>query len=382
MKRHIICLMILVFFNTACLEKKKDDAAANAAKNRPVPIMVAKVVEKTVPAEVKAIGNAEAYSTVLLKPQIGGLITKQTIRDGQSVSKGELLFMIDPRPFEVALKEAKARLERDTALLSKAEEDMNRYGRLIEKNVISKEQNEQIQTNVRALQATIKLDEAGIERARIDLDYTGIKSPISGKVGSILVNEGNVVKANDDRTIAVINQIQPIYVTFSVPERYLPGISRVLSQGKSEVTAFIEGDETSPEKGELAAIDNAVDKTTGTIKVKGLFANTNNRLWPGQFLRVSLKLSEIKGALIVPSKAVQTGVNGEFVYVVNFSPSPDRGGVRGGVVDLRLVKAGQIIDGQTVLEKGVNADESVVTDGHVLLTPGRAVEIKESQKAG
>jgi len=378
MIKHIICLMILLIFNFACLEKEKDDAAANAAKNRPVPVMVAKVIEKTVPSEVKAIGNAEAYSTVVIKPQIGGMINKQSIRDGQSVSKGELLFTIDSRPFEVALKEAKARLERDTALLSKAEEDMNRYGRLIEKNVISKEQNEQVQTNVRALQATIKLDEAGIERTRIDLDYTGIKSPISGKVGSVLVNEGNVVKANDDRTIAVINQIQPIYVTFSVPERYLPGISRVLSQGKSEVTAFIEGDETNPEKGELAAIDNAVDKTTGTIKVKGLFANTNNRLWPGQFLRVSLKLSEIKGALIVPSKAVQTGVNGEFVYVVNLSPSSDRG----GVVDLRLVKTGMIIDGQTVLEKGVNADERVVTDGHVLLTPGRAVEIKESQKAG
>lgn len=364
--------MILTLFLSACLEKKKDDAAVNASKNRPVPVMTAKVVETTVPFEIKAVGNAEAYSTIVLKTQIGGMITKQTIRDGQSVSKGELLFMIDPRPFEAALKEAKARLERDTALLTKAEEDMSRYGRLIEKNVISKEQNEQIQTNARALQATIRLDEAGVDRAKLDLEYTNIKSPISGKVGSVLVNEGNVVKANDDRSIAVINQIQPIYVTFSVPERYLPGISKAMNGGSPEVTAFVEGEETNPEKGELAAIDNAVDKTTGTIKVKGLFANSNNRLCPGQFLRVVLKLSEIKGALVVPSKAVQTGVNGEFVYVVK----PD------STVDLRLVKAGQIIDGQTVLEKGVKADENVVTDGHVLLTPGRAVEIKESQKAG
>lgn len=369
MKKNLFLIIIVILIPCfACSKKQKTDPAA-ALKSRPVPVMVTKVVEKNVPFEIKSVGNAEAYSSVAIKTQIGGLIVRQAVRDGQTVSKGDLLCVIDQRPFEIALKDAKAKLDRDIALLEKAQEDMSRYTRLVEKNVVSKEQHDQIATNSKALQATIRQDEAAVERAKLDLEYASVKSPISGKVGSVLLNEGNVIKANDDRTIMNINQIQPIYVSFSVPERYLHDIYQAMADGKPEVTVFAEGDEKIVITGELVATDNAVDKTTGTIKLKGLFANTEHRMMPGQFLRVNLKLSETAGALVVPSKVVQTGINGEFAYVVKSD----------NTVELRLVKIARILDGQTVIESGLKADETVVTDGHILLTPGRAVEIKEGK---
>ncbi len=369
MKKKLFLIIIAILIPCfACSKKQKTDPAA-ASKSRPVPVMVTKVVEKNVPFEIKSVGNAEAYSSVAIKTQIGGLIVRQAVRDGQTVSKGDLLFVIDQRPFEIALKDTKAKLDRDIALLEKAQEDMSRYTRLVEKNVVSKEQHDQIATNSKALQATIRQDEAAVDRARLDLEYASVKSPISGKVGSVLLNEGNVIKANDDRTIMNINQIQPIYVSFSVPERYLSDIYQAMADGKPEVSVFAEGDEKNIIKGELVATDNAVDKNTGTIRLKGLFANTEHRMMPGQFLRVNLKLSETAGALVVPSKVVQTGINGEFAYVVK----------NDNTVDLRLVKIARILDGQTVIASGLKADETVVTDGHILLTPGRAVEIKEGR---
>lgn len=357
----------------ACSKKDKSDteAAMASSKTRPVPVMVTKVIEKSVPFDIKAVGNAEAYSSVMIKTQIGGMITRQAVRDGQNVSKGDLLCVIDPRPFEIAMKDAKAKLDRDIALLEKAQEDMNRYTRLVEKNVVSKEQYDQTATNTKALQATIRQDEASLERARLDLEYTSVRSPISGKVGSILLNEGNVIKANDDRTIMSINQIQPIYVSFSVPERYLSTIYQAMTGAKPEVSVFSEGDETNVLKGELVATDNTVDKNTGTIRLKALFANADNRLLPGQFLRVNLKLSETAGALVVPSKAVQTGINGEFAYVLKSD----------NTVELRPVVVARILDGQTVIGSGLKAEETVVTDGHILLTPGRYVEIRTGKNS-
>ncbi len=372
MKKHLMTLAILILLSCiACSKKDKSDVAAAGSKNRPVPVMVTKVIEKTVPFDIKAVGNAEAYSSVVIRTQIGGMITRQAVRDGQHVSKGDLLCVIDPRPFEIALKDAKAKLDRDIALLEKAQEDMNRYTRLVEKNVVSKEQYDQTATNTKALQATIRQDEAAVERARLDLEYTSVRSPISGKVGSILLNEGNVIKANDDRAIVSINQIQPIYVSFSVPERYLPAIYQAMAETKPEVSVFAEGDEANALKGELVATDNTVDKTTGTIRLKALFANADNRLLPGQFLRVNLKLSETAGALVVPSKAVQTGINGEFAYVLKSD----------NTVELRPVKVARILDGQTVIGSGLNAEETVVTDGHILLTPGRSVEVRTGKNS-
>lgn len=349
----------------ACSAKEKEEKPA--VKNRTAPVRVAQVLEKTVPVEIRAIGNVEAYTTVAVKPRVGGMIVRQFIRDGQDVEKGDPLFSIDPRPFEIALKESQARLEKDAALLRKAEGDLARYKKLIEKDAVTQEQYDQSQANLSALRATVRLDEAGVENARLELDYAAIKSPVSGKAGAILVHEGNIIKANDDRSLVIINQIQPIYVSFSVPEQQLPAILHYMAESKPQVSAFVLEDETSQESGELAAVDNSVDKSTGTVRLKGLFANAHKMLWPGQFVRVILKLTDIQGALVAPSQAVQTGIEGQYVYVVKSDST----------VEMRTVSIGRIMDKETVIEKGVSAGETLVTDGHILLTPGAKVEIKE-----
>jgi membrane fusion protein, multidrug efflux system len=326
------------------------------------------------------LGNAESYATVVVKTQIGGTLVRQAVQDGQFISKGDLLFEIDPRPFEIALKDANAKLERDKALLEKAMNDLSRFRELAKNNVISKEQNEQSLTNTRVLTATIKQDEAAVERARLDLEYAIVKSPLTGKIGNVLLHAGNVVKANDDRVILTIHQIQPIHVGFSVPERYLPAIYAAIAHGKPEVSAVTEGNEKTILKGELTSTDNSVDKTTGTLRLKARFANADNTLLPGQFLRVKLKLSEKSAAIVVPSKAVQSGINGEYVYVVEGADKNTGEGQKdsaGKIAALRWVTVGQVLDGETTIERGVSAGETVVTDGHIQLSPGRPVEIQK-----
>jgi multidrug efflux system membrane fusion protein len=362
---HFLILFLALL--CACAAKEKDEKPA--AKKRTVPVRVAQVLEKTVPVEIRAIGNVEAYTTVAVKPRVGGMIVRQFIRDGQDVEKGDPLFSIDPRPFEIALKEAQARLEKDAALIRKAEADVARYKKLIEKDAVTQEQYDQMHANLSALRATVRLDEAGVENARLELDYVAIKSPVSGKAGAVLVHEGNIIKENDDRSLVIINQIQPVYVSFSVPEQHLSAILDYMAESKPHVSAFVSEDETSRENGELAAVDNTVDKATGTVRLKGLFANADNLLWPGQFVRVILKLTDIQGARVAPSQAVQTGIEGQYVYVVKSDST----------VEMRTVSVGRIIDKETVIEKGVSAGETLVTDGHILLTPGAKVEVKEAR---
>jgi multidrug efflux system membrane fusion protein len=336
------------------------------AKKRGAPVTAALVASRTVPVVIKAVGNVEAYATVNVKSQVGGQIARQFVRDGQDVKKGDPLFLIDPRTFEAAVREARAKLERDQALLAKAEEDIRRYTDLKAKGVISQEAFDQTQANVKSLRATISLNKAQLEQAVLQLDYANIRSPITGRAGSILVNEGNVIKANDDRTLLVINQVEPICVAFSVPEARLPEIQRRSQAGPLKVWAFVAGDETTPEAGQLTVIENVVDKATGTIRLKADFPNKAKRLWPGQFVRVVIELSRREGALIVPSQAVQSGVNSQYVFVVK----PDMS------VEMRTVTVAWISEGETVLEGGVKPGETVVTDGHVQLVPGALVEFK------
>jgi membrane fusion protein, multidrug efflux system len=377
----IVIIFVIFIFISACTKSQEEKQSSKSnAKKQPVTVKVAPVVQKTVPLEIKAVGNTEAYATVVVKTQIGGTLVRQAVQDGQFVSKGDLLFEIDPRPFEIALKDANAKLERDKALLEKANSDLSRFRELAKNNVVSKEQNEQSVTNTRVLTATIKQDEAAVERARLDLEYAIVKSPLNGKIGSVLLHAGNVVKANDDRAILTIHQIQPIHVGFSVPERYLPAIYAAIAHGKSEVSAVTEGDDKTILKGELSSTDNAVDKTTGTLRLKARFANADKALMPGQFLRVRLKLSEKTGAIVVPSKAVQSGINGEYVYVLQDAgkdTASDQKDSAGKIAALRWVTVGQVLDGETIIERGVNAGETVVTDGHIQLSPGRPIEIQK-----
>ncbi len=357
-----VILMILPALTCACSNANGEKPKV---KNRPVPVTVAKVLEKSVPLEVRAIGNTEACASVVIKSQVGGMITRQAVQDGQDVIKGDLLFTIDPRPFENALKEAQAKLDKDIILLKQADVDLGRYSQLMKSNAISEERYEQAIVNVKTIKAAIRLDETVVEKARLELEYASVNAPISGRVGSVLVHEGNIIKANDDRSLTVINQIQPMCVSFALPEQYLSSVFQYMAEKKLEISAFINGNETNPESGELSSVDNTVDKMTGTIRLKGTFDNTDRRLWPGQFVRVVLKLADIEGTRVVPSNAVQTGINGQYVYVL----TPDN------KADMRPVKIGRILDGETVIEDGLKAGETVITDGHILLTPGASVEV-------
>lgn len=330
-----------------------------------VPVVVATVVQKTVPVEVRAIGTGEAYSTVSVKSQIEGPIEKALFTEGQYVKKGDLLFQIDRRPLEADLNQAEANLARDKAQEAYAQGQADRYEKLLKDGIVSKDQYDQFRSNADALAAAVHADEAAVESAKVRLSYCSIYSPIDGRTGSLLVHVGNVIKA-DDAAMVVINQVRPLYVTFSVPEHYLSEVKRFMANGRLMVEAYPPNDEAHPVRGVLTFVDNAVDTTTGTIKLKGTFSNSDLRLWPGEFLNVSLRLSDRPNAMVVPSQAVQTGQSGAYVFVVKNDMT----------VDSRPVVTSTTFGADTVIEKGLEAGEKVVTDGQIRLAPGTKVEIK------
>jgi multidrug efflux system membrane fusion protein len=334
----------------------------------PVPVTAATVVQKTVPVQFNTIGNVEAYSTVSFKSQIGGILTRVHFREGQDVSKGDLLFTIDPRPYEAALKQAEANLAKDAAQLENARVEVRRYEELVKKGYVAQEQYDQIQTNAAALEATVNADKALVENAHLQLKYCYIYSPINGRTGTLIVNEGNLIKANADTSMVVINQIQPIYVTFSVPEQNLSEIKKYMSYGKVKVQAFITKGEDNPEEGILNFVDNTVDVATGTIKLKATFVNKGKRLWPGQFIDVVMTLTTQPNAIVVPSQSIQTGQKGQYVFVIKSDLS----------VESRPVVVARSLDGESVIEKGLQPGEKVVTDGQLRLVPGTKVNIKTS----
>lgn len=331
----------------------------------PVPVSVAMVTQKNVPVDVRAIGNVEAYSTVSIKTQVTGELQRAYFAEGVEVKKGDLLFTIDPRPFEAALKAAGANLARDMATAEKAGRDARRYAKLYEEEVVSKEQFEQFRSNAESLDAVVQADRAAIENAKVNLGYCTIRSPLGGFTGSLLVHEGNVVKENET-ILVVINQVNPIYVNFSVPEQYLKDIEENRRKNSLKVIAVPSGGERSSE-GILTFVDNAVETTTGTIRLKGTFENQKKYLWPGQFVNVVLTLYTQSNALTVPSQAVQVGQQGEYVFVV----TPNL------TVESRPVIVSRRINGETVVDKGLKAGETVVTDGQLRLIPGSPVNVKQ-----
>ena len=331
-----------------------------------VPVTVAKAVAKSVPVQVEVIGNVEAYSNVSVRTQIAGEIERAYFTQGEDVKKGQLLFTLDRRPFEATLNQYEANLARDRAQLVNARAQAERNNKLFQAGIISKDQYETIHTNAQALEATVRADRAAIENARVNLSYCSIYSPLDGRTGSYQVYPGNIAKMNDS-VLVVINQIHPIYVTFAVPEQDLAEVKRYQARGPLAVEALIPNDARPPAVGQLAFIDNAVDTATGTIKMRATFPNPDNRLWPGQFVNVVIRLTTEPNATVVPSQSVQTGQVGKYVFVVK----PDE------TADLRPVVAGATVHGETVIEKGVTPGETVVTDGQLLLAPGSKVEIKK-----
>lgn len=358
--------MGLVLLFCATLMACGGTKAAPPPSTPPVPVIAATVVTRDMPVQVHAIGAVEAYSTVAVKTQITGELTGVYFQEGQEVKKGDLLFTLDKRPFEAEVKKQESNLARDKAQAELAHTQLKRYAALMKEGVIAKEQYDQYSSNADALDAAVEADKAAVENARVQLVYCSINSPINGKVGSILIHQGNMIKANDVPLVN-INQIEPIRVSFTVPEQYLAEIKRYSATGKLPVQATVPND-PKPATGSLSFIDNSVDQTTGTIKLKGEFVNRDRRLWPGQFVDVNLTLNRQPNAVVVPAAAVNTGQQGQYIFVIK----PDM------TVDARPVKVNRTTSGQAVIDSGVASGEQVVTDGQVRLVPGAKVQIKEA----
>ena len=400
MLRHLFLsaiLIVAVSLSTGCGDKgatSTDPAASGGGKGGgrgrgaggDVPVTVAVAQKRDVPVEIQVIGNVEAYSTITVKAQVGGELNTVHFKEGDFVKKGDVLFEIDRRPLEAtlnqatatnardraALSQAQANLARDTAQARYADSQAKRYSELAASGVISKDQAEQLRATADAQAEAVKADmaaidsakanigasQAAVEQARVQLSYTTIRSPIDGRTGNLTVKQGNVVTANN-MDLMTINQIEPIYVTFAVPEAQLNAIKNYMASQKLIVRAKPQDEDTAEESGVLTFIDNAVDATTGTIKLKGTFTNTGHKLWPGQFVRVTLRLTTQRDAVTVPNEAVQAGQNGQFIYVVK----PDR------TVEARNVNPGQRVDQDMVILSGLQAGETVVTEGQLRLAP-------------
>jgi multidrug efflux system membrane fusion protein len=369
LKALAIALTLVAGVLVIILMTRTDGRPQREKRDPLVPVKTATAIQKAVPVQLQAVGTVEAYATVSIKSRVDGQLMGIHFREGQDVRKGDLLFTIDPRPSEVALKEAQARLERDMALADKADMDSRRYAELVAKNFVSSDKYEQFRANSAALRASVEADRAVVDRAKLQLEYCYIKAPLAGRTGQLLVDEGTQIKANDDKGGMVeIAQIMPIYVGFAVPQQYLPQIKTHMAGGQLKVEAIIPDSREKTETGTLSFLDNKVSSQTGTVLLKGSFANAERRLWPGQFATVILTLTTQPNAIVIPAVAIQVGQEGQFVYVVK----PDM------TVETRPVVAGMNIGDHVVIDKGLAAGENVVTEGQLRLVPGARVQIPSS----
>jgi multidrug efflux system membrane fusion protein len=336
-----------------------------------VPVTAATVVSRDVPVRLTAIGNVEPLTTVAVKARVDGQLVAVHFREGDEVKKGAVLFEIDRRPFEATLKQAQANLARDRALQDHADEQQKRYQDLLERKFISPDAFEQVKTNAQTAAATTHADEAAIESAQLQFDYCTIAAPVTGYAGRIMIQQGNLVKANDTNPLVVINQIIPVDVTFSVPEQNLAQVRQYQADGELSVTASLANSTHPPVPGRLAFIDNTTDIATGTIKLKAEFPNTDKVLWPGQFANVVLTLYQQRNAVVAPASAVQNGPNGQYVFIVN----PD------ATVATRAVKVAYADGDDAVIASGLNAGDKVVTTGQLRLAPGMRVTETPAAKA-
>jgi multidrug efflux system membrane fusion protein len=330
-----------------------------------VPVTVGKVVQKTVPVTFRAIGHVEAIATVAIKARIGGELQKAWFTEGQTVSKGATLFTIDARQYEAALRLAEAQLAKDKALLVKAESDIQRYEGLVKQDFVTKEQYDQIVATAAALRAAVQADQASVDNATLQVAYCTINAPIEGRTGNLDVKVGNLVKADDSTPLVTINQMRPIFASFSVPAQLLPELTKH-DGNRITVTASLPQNPGPPEEGTLTFVDNAVDTATGTILLKASFANKDERLWPGQFVDIVVTLGEEPNRIVAPAPAVQTSQQGQYVFVVKDDQT----------VELRTVKVDRMDEMEAVIDKGLTGGETVVTDGQLRLVPGAKVEIK------
>jgi membrane fusion protein, multidrug efflux system len=383
--------MAQIACNSTAPSAAKGPGGPGRAGLPPSPVTAARAELRDVPVQVRQIGAVEAVSVIAVKAQIGGELTKVLFREGDDVRKGQQLFEIDPRPYEQAITQAQAAIEKDNALIAQAEanlardkvqaanakEQAERYASLAKDGLISKDQNSTYQTTwnsqtealradeaaINSAKASLNVDTAALGTAKLNLAYCSIYSPIDGRAGSLLVQAGNLVKANDTTALVNINQTQPVYISFSVPEQMLNDVRSAASDHALSVTAALAPGHTAT--GRLTFIDNSVDNATGTIKMKAEFPNADRALWPGQFVNVVMTLRTLRGATVIPSEAIQSGQQGQFVYILK----PDN------TVELRVVKPGALVENRIVIDSGLSAGETVVTDGQMRLVPGAPVRV-------
>jgi multidrug efflux system membrane fusion protein len=367
--------MTLYVFTAACaVGGQAESTSPQQARNgrggggggQAVPVTVGHAVQKPVPLALNVIGTVEPSSTVAIRGQITGELTSVTFTEGDDVRQGQLLFSLDRRPLEAALKQAEANLERDTAQATNAQAQAKRASELLARGIATREQVETSSSMANALEATLAADRAAVENARVQLEYASIEAPISGRTGALQVHPGNLVRANDTNPLVVINQITPVNVSFAVPEAQLPMLKQYLAKGGVHVEAEPPSEGSAPSAGKITFVDNAVDPTTGTIRVKGSFANKDQRLWPGQFVNVVMTLATDPSAVVVPSAAVQDGQQGRFVFVVT----------KDNVAEMRPVDVGRTVGEETIILEGLSAGETIVTDGQLRLVPGSHVSVK------
>lgn len=344
----------------------KDSVQAAKPQQMAAPVKVATVASRTMPVQIQAIGNVETISAVTIKAQISGQLMRLHFKEGDFVKKGQLLFTIDRAPFEAALRQAEGMLAKDEAQSLNAKLDAERYQGLGHEGVVSRQQVDAAMAASSAAQASVAADKAAVETAKINLEYTSIYSPINGRTGNVGVKEGNLVKANDVPILVTINQIEPIYVSFSIPEQQLAELKQYSAEKSLKVDASPQGS-TQHFQGRLTFIDNAVDLTTGTIKLKATFDNQQHMLWPGQFADVSLTLKSQPNAIVIPTAALQTSQSGTFVYVVDQELKAQQ----------KPVKVAWAAGDETVIAgDALQPGQRVITDGQLRLTPGAKVDIK------
>ena len=364
--------LLLVVALTACGKKDVQAAApGGAGASRPAaPVVVATVEQRDVPVQIRAIGNVEAYQSVQVKSMVNGQIEKIFFKEGQDVRQGQLLFQLDRRPFEADLEKALGTLRHDEATATQSELQAKRYTELEQQGVISKEQADQFRAQAKADASAVYADKAAVDAARVQLAYTDIAAPINARTGAVMIHKGNLVKANDTPYLVQLNQVAPIYVTFSIPETDLAEVRQFAASHQLKVMATPKGQNTTPAVGELTFIDNGVDTTTGTVKLKATFTNKDRRLWPGEFADVVLDLSTRKNAILVPTKAVQSGQQGDYVYVA----TPQN------TAESRNVQPSGTFQNMTIVSAGVQPGEKVITEGLLRVAPNSKVVVQNSQE--
>lgn len=355
-----------LIFLAGC-DNKQTVPTAPSGGRPPAPVVVSTVEQRDVPVQITAIGNVEAYQTVQIRSQVNGQIEKIYFSEGKDVRKGQLLYSLDKRPFQAALEQAQGNLKRDEAQAANAKSEAARYTDLEKQGVISREQADLQRTLSNSNSAAVYADQATVDGAKVQLQYTDIYAPIEGRTGALMINVGNLVKANDTPFLVQLNQITPIYVTFTVPEVRLAEVRQFVAKGL-KVLAHPKGQNVNPAEGLLTFIDNGVDPQTGTVKLKATFQNKDMHLWPGEFVNVVLSLSTVKNAITVPTKAVQSGQQGDYVYVVT----------KDGTADPRKVTTIGTYQNLTLVKSGLNLGDTVIVDGQLRVAPNGKVTVQSS----